>query len=114
MSHTEQPTLTRSAFPVTGQPIRVVMIDGEPWFATLDVCRILDRRNPTGASRLLDPHETQTLNIREINLHPMEVNRETPDGNGYGRGNPMLNLVSESGLYKLIMRSDRCGLSEQR
>ena len=105
MSHTEQPTLTRSAFPVTGQPIRVVMIDGEPWFATLDVCRILGRQNATDAVRVLQSGESRVLDMRGVRLVSNESYNERPARNGYARGNQTLNLVSESGLYTLIMRS---------
>jgi prophage antirepressor-like protein len=57
MPVTEQPTLLHSAFPVTGQPIRVVVINGEPWFSTADVCRILGRDQPHRASKIVEPHE---------------------------------------------------------
>ena len=105
MPHTEQPTLTRSAFPVTGQPIRVVMIDGEPWFATLDVCRILGRQNATDAVRVLQNGESRVLDMRSVWLVSNEPYDERPARNGYARGNQTLNLISESGLYTLIMRS---------
>jgi prophage antirepressor-like protein len=105
MPHTEQPTLTQSAFPVTGQPIRVVMIDGEPWFATRDVCRILGRDNATRAGQLVGPGDSRTLDLRSVCLTSSKAYRETAGGNGSHRGNPMLNLVSEAGLYTLIMRS---------
>jgi prophage antirepressor-like protein len=100
-----QPTLTRTAFPVTGQPIRVVMIDGAPWFATADACRILGREGAHRANRIVNPGDTRTVDIRSVwvpSRHPYE---ETAGGNGYHRGNPMLNLVNEAGLYTLIMRS---------
>ncbi|MBC3843265.1 Bro-N domain-containing protein [Streptacidiphilus sp. 4-A2] len=105
MQHQEQPTLTQTAFPVTGQPIRVVMIDGEPWFATLDVCRILGREQPHRASKLVQPHETQTVNVHSITRTSSMGNRESADQNGSHRGSPLLNVVSEAGLYTLIMRS---------
>lgn len=105
MQQAQQPTLTQSAFPVTGQPIRVVMIDGEPWFATTDACRILGREGAHRVNRIVSPGDTCTVDIRSVwvsSRHPLE---ETAGGNGYHRGNPMLNLVNESGLYTLIMRS---------
>jgi prophage antirepressor-like protein len=105
MSRTEQPTLTHTAFPVTGQPIRVVLIDDEPWFATADVCRILGREQPHRASKLVEPHETQTVNLHGITLTSNTGNDIPAGGNASRRGNPSLNLVSESGLYTLIMKS---------
>jgi prophage antirepressor-like protein len=105
MPRTEHPTLTHSAFPVTGQPIRVVVIDGEPWFATADVCRILGRTNPSWASQIVQRHETQTVDLREVTLTSMDGYDKTAGRKSYERGNPMLGLVSESGLYTLVMRS---------
>jgi prophage antirepressor-like protein len=105
MPHTEEPTLTYSAFPVTGQPIRVVMIDGDPWFATADVCRILGRSNPSWATQLVDRCETQTVDLRGVTLTSSEAFSKIAGRKGYERGNPLLGLVSESGLYTLIMRS---------
>lgn len=107
MPHPEQPTLTHSAFPVTGQPIRVVMIDGEPWFATADVCKILGRSNPSEAVRSLKEHQTQTVDMRTVCLTSTEAYKETAGRNAYGRGNQTLNLVNEGGLYTLIMRSKK-------
>ena len=105
MPHPEQPTLTHSAFPVTGQPIRVVMIDGEPWFVTADVCKILGRSNPSWANQLVKPHEAQTVNLREVTLTSSEGYDKTAGRKSYERGNPLLGVISESGLYTLIMRS---------
>jgi prophage antirepressor-like protein len=107
MQRTEQPTLTQTSFPVTGQPIRVVVIDGEPWFATADVCRILGRTNPSEAIKSFGPSETQTIDMRTVCLSSTEAYKETAGRNAYGRGNQTLNLVSESGLYTLIMRSKK-------
>jgi prophage antirepressor-like protein len=107
MTDIEQPTLTHTSFPVTGQPIRVVTIDGDPWFATADVCRILGRRNPSEAVKKLQRHETQTVDMRTVCLSSTEAYNEIAGRNAYGRGNQTLSLVNESGLYKLIMRSDK-------
>ncbi|WP_371480435.1 Bro-N domain-containing protein [Kitasatospora sp. NBC_00315] len=103
----EEMVLVRSSFPVTGQPIRVVMIDGEPWFVTADVCRVLGRENPSRANRLVAPADARVVNSRLITLTFSTGNDVSAGGNSYGRGNPMLNLISESGLYTLIMRSNK-------
>ena len=68
--------------------IRVVEKDGQPWFAAVDTCKVLGLRNPTMAMRHLAEAE-RTLNRIE------------------GSASRSLNLISESGLYKLIMRSDK-------
>jgi prophage antirepressor-like protein len=74
-----------------GANIRVVEIDGQPWFVASDVCAALDMQNPTARVSHLDENERNTLRLTE----------------GIGRGNPNRVCVSESGLYKLIMRSDK-------
>ncbi|GAA1071998.1 BRO-N domain-containing protein [Kitasatospora arboriphila] len=97
--------LVPSSFPITGQPIRVVMIDGEPWFVTADVCRILGRDNASRAADLVGPGNRRTVDSRELTLissNPFDV---SADGKPYGRGNPVLGLINEAGLYRLIVRS---------
>ena len=70
--------------------IRVVMINDEPWFVARDVLNVLDV--PAGTTNMylkkLDELDKQQLNFSL----------------GSGR-RPM--VISESGLYKLIMRSDK-------
>ena len=69
------------------QAVRVMMRDGEPWFVAADVCRVLEIQNVTQAVQRLDEDEA-TLCQTEGNHRPM-------------------NLISESGLYALIVRSDK-------
>lgn len=72
-------------------PVRVVEIDGQPWFIAADVCRVLGLTNATMALRILDDDEKGTLNRIEVGMAP---------------GAP-LNIISESGRNKLAMRSDK-------
>lgn len=70
-------------------PVRVVTgEDGEPWFVAKDVCDILGISNNRDAIAALDDDEKNTVAI--------------PDGIP---GNPNKTIVSEPGLYKLVMRS---------
>lgn len=62
---------------------------GEPWFVAKDVCDILELHNVTEALRPLDDDEKSNFRISEVAQ------------NG-GRA-PI--IISEPGLYKLIMRS---------
>ncbi|MFJ3787811.1 Bro-N domain-containing protein [Kitasatospora sp. NPDC090091] len=103
----ERMVLVRSSFPVTGQPIRVVMIDGEPWFVTADVCRILGRGNPTDAVKVLEPHQHCTVDLRSVTLVPNKGYPVSAVRKAYGRGNPLIGVVNETGLYGLLMRSDK-------
>lgn len=68
-------------------PVRVVMIDDDPWFIVADVCRALDIGNPTKAIKNLDDDEVALTSIQ-----------------GLSRGNDKANIVNESGLYTLILR----------
>ncbi|WP_232246638.1 BRO-N domain-containing protein [Kitasatospora mediocidica] len=99
--------LMRTSFPVTGQPIRVVMITGDPWFATTDVCRILGRGNPSRASKLVAEGETTTVDLRRATLTSSKGWGVSAGDPPYTNNNPLLNVVSEAGLYTLIMRSKK-------
>jgi prophage antirepressor-like protein len=73
--------------------IRVVEIDGEPWFVVRDVTNLLNFQTTAGSGWLtkhLLPEEVRTIRISEGK-----------------RGNPNKVVVSESGLYKLILRAQR-------
>ena len=73
--------------------VRTVMIDNEPWFVAVDICRALDIANPTQALARLDEDEKMTLYSNE--------------GHSEGKrgGARMLNIVNEAGLYTLILGS---------
>lgn len=103
----EQKALVRSSFPVTGQPIRVVMIDGAPWFVTADVCRVLGRGNPTDTVKVLEFHQHRVVDLRSVTLVRNKGYDVPPGQKAYRRGNPLLGVVSEAGLYGLLMRSDK-------
>lgn len=71
------------------QVVRIHDRNGAPWFVAKDVCSVLGLTNPSEALRSLDDDEKNTIRITE----------------GIRRGNPEVNIISESGLYKLVMRS---------
>lgn len=68
--------------------IRLVKLDGNPWFVAADVCRALTITNVSNATRPLGPED--------LTLHQVKGQRGLP-----------MKLISESGLYKLVMRSDK-------
>lgn len=85
--------------------VRVVDIDGEPWFVVSDVCRALGvcirhdgRVNTSAAIQKVRADEKQNLRYVEAN----RIGLQRIASRAYG-----VSLVSESGLYKLIMRSDK-------
>lgn len=60
--------------------------NGDPWFVTKNVCNILGIKDQTQSVRYLDDDERNTLSIKQGN-----------------RGNPMITLINESGLYSLTL-----------
>lgn len=78
------------AFPVTGQSVRSFVFNGEPWFVAADVAAALELGNPRQAVASLDEDE--------VRLVPVTTN------DGSDRTLPT-NIVSEPGLYSLILRS---------
>jgi prophage antirepressor-like protein len=76
--------------------VRTVTLDGQPWFVAPDVCRALGLVDVSAACRPLADDECRRVTRRtNPNLFP--------SGRGYSR----LLLVTEPGLYRLIMRSDK-------
>lgn len=69
------------------ESVRVVDIDGRPWFIAADVCSILGLGNPRSSVALLDEDEK--------GVHSMDT---------LG-GEQTVSVVNEPGLYSLIFRS---------
>lgn len=67
--------------------LRVIEIEGAPWFVAKDVCQVLGIANTTTAVRPLSDDERGLEKIY------------TPGG-----AQP-ITVISESGLYKLVMRA---------
>jgi prophage antirepressor-like protein len=74
-------------FPGNPQPLRSVLVKGEPWFVAKDVCSILGLSNPSQALRALDADEKGVTSTDTLG------------------GAQEVLTVSESGLYALVMRS---------
>ncbi|MCU2413918.1 BRO family protein [Enterobacter hormaechei subsp. steigerwaltii] len=72
--------------------IRSVLIDGSPWFVAQDVCTALRIQNVTQALDKLDDDERSMLNIGHE--HRSIFDKRVKE----------INIVSESGLYTLILR----------
>lgn len=77
----------RNAFPV-----RVSDRERAPWFVAADVCKALAISNPTKAVAQLDDDEHTTLTFSEGRP---------------GHGAQKINIISESGLYALVIRSNK-------
>ncbi|MCL6444203.1 MAG: phage antirepressor KilAC domain-containing protein [Alicyclobacillus sp.] len=68
--------------------VRVVMIDGEPWWIAKDVCNVLEIGNITWALKRLDEDEFSSTKVTDSS----------------GRSQQMY-VVNEPGLYSLILGS---------
>ncbi len=80
--------LSLQQFDFNGNGIKVLIINGEPWFVAQDVCNILDLGNVSKACNPLKDREKNTITL----------------SNGMS-GNPTTLIISESGLYRLTMKS---------
>lgn len=72
------------------QPVRIVVIDGEPWFVLADLCKVLGLTNPNMVAERLD----------QVNLSQADVE------NSRGQMRRTL-IVSEPGMYEVVIRSDK-------
>lgn len=67
--------------------LEVYMIEGKPWFLAIDVCDMLGLKNPSATISCLDDYEK-----RKITIRGKDQRREK-------------NLINESGLYFIVIRS---------
>lgn len=68
--------------------IRVIEIEGEPWFVAVDVCRALDIQNHRDALTRLDDDEKSGVVLTDPHGRPQET-----------------SCVNEPGLYSLVLGS---------
>ena len=76
-------------FHFKGRQVRTIQLDGEPWFVAADVCDVLGLNNPSQALSYLDRDERRLIT------------------NEAWRTNGNMAVVSEPGLYSLVLRSRR-------
>lgn len=69
--------------------VRTVMRNGEPWFCLVDVCRVLDLSSPHKVAERLDRDELTGIKVRS------------------GGQTREMTFINESGLYNVILRSDK-------
>jgi len=77
-------------FEFESQEIRVAVKDGLFWFVANDICRVLEIENTSDALTKLKPYEKDGIDFIDTT----------------GRTQNM-RVVSESGLYRLILRSNK-------
>lgn len=72
--------------------VRTVEKNGEPWFVLKDICKVLDLQNHKQILSRLELDEVGILSIP----HPQSFNKTIE-----------VNVINESGLYSVILRSDK-------
>ncbi len=78
--------------------VRTVSINGQPWFVATDVCRCLGLQLTAGAGS----------HLRRLNADERAVQQVTHTPNQGGlTTTSKTTIISESGLYKLILRCDK-------
>lgn len=88
-NHSENALVEAFQFSATKQEMRTVLVYNEPWLVAKDVCDILGHSDTNMALKVLDDDEKLTQRI-------------------FGSGqNSKMWLINESGLYTLIMRSNK-------
>lgn len=70
-------------------PVRTVMVDDEPWFVLADLCKVLEIRNVGNVADRLDPAGVRQADIRS------------------GGQMRKVTVVSEAGMYEVVIRSDK-------
>lgn len=95
--------ITPFTFPTTGQAVRTLIVDDSPWFVAADVCAALGHSNTSMALALVDEDDRWTLRRSDTLsfAYPFDDLRVQS-----------VNLVNESGLYTLILRSNVTGARE--
>jgi anti-repressor protein len=78
-------------FTFSAQPVRTVVIDGEPWFVGGDVARVLGYANPSDALARIDA-EDREIRTLALDEGSRSVTRER-------------TLINESGVYELVFGS---------
>lgn len=69
--------------------VRTVIIDGEPWFVLADLCKVLGLSNPSVVAQRIDEAALSQTEIRS------------------GGQMRSVTIVSESGMYEVVIRSDK-------
>lgn len=90
MSAVARSVIKPTPFDFEAHPVRIVLIDSEPWFVAVDVCEALGYGNPRQAMAThLDEDEKGVQILDTL------------------RGKQQLTIISESGMYTLVLRSHK-------
>ena len=79
-------------FAFDGKPVRVVLVDGEPWWVAHDLAAALEYGVASAMTRHLDEDEAGVSIVHTRSANGVEQARE-------------MSIINESGLYSAILRS---------
>ena len=82
--------------------IRIVQIDGEPWFVAKDICQVLGTQT-RDIRKILDPEEIRELPSVDIIHTGSNGSSDKVSDRSNGGSAPL--IISESGLYVLTLKS---------
>ena len=81
-----------SVFDFKGHDVRVLAVEGEPWFVAADVARVLEFSETAAMTRYLDDDESMSVKLTGMNM--------------------LSTLINEPGLYSAILRSRKSEAKE--
>lgn len=84
---------TNTSFAFDAHEIRIVMRDNEPWFVLKDVCDALKMTSNSATTKVADRLDDDQKGIAQMDTLLY--------------GTQQMTIVSESGLYEVVMRSDK-------
>ncbi|TCO56887.1 BRO family protein [Actinocrispum wychmicini] len=91
-------------FNFNGNDVRVVLREGEPWFVAADVSTVLGYRKAADTTRYLDEDERVVITSDSVSAGQPEGVIFAPRA---GNLRQSATLVSEAGLYSLVLHSQR-------
>jgi prophage antirepressor-like protein len=91
-----------TTFNYLSNTVRVVEIDGQPWFVATDLYRILYGRTTGLTNNITELADDERRVVRKSELSVSDTLTSLFTGTRY-----QIALLSESALYKLVMRSDK-------
>jgi prophage antirepressor-like protein len=86
-------------FEFNGNAIRVIMLNGEPWFVAKDVAQILEHTNVTMMINPVDEDDKQVINPHKIDTKDSLVS--------FDHNTFKVSIINESGLYAVIFNSNK-------
>ena len=88
-------------FQNTDWKVRVVMLDGDPWFVAKDVAESIEHSNVTKMCDLCRDKDKVTItDSKEIGV----INESLRTQQTFSKNAPHITLISESGLYRILAK----------